>query len=165
MNKFALETAKSYGFLTIIDNNAADAQPELNKQKRLGIDNNFELSYETEKLQLSLFDRLEWNRYRYNDTSYNTSPLFNSVGVSANLKIASFEFFVQLSDDYRSGYATSAMNGHKLMSMASVSYSFCKTNAVCACLPTTSSTRTSGTEAITPLTNARNTPQTIFTTI
>ena len=126
MNKFALETAKSYGFLTIVDNNAADAQPELNKQKRLGIDNNFELSYETEKLQLSLFDRLEWNRYRYNDTSYNTSPLFNSVGVSANLKIASFEFFVQLSDDYRSGYATSAMNGHKLMSMASVSYSFCK---------------------------------------
>ena len=46
-----------------------------------GVDNNFELSYETE-LQLSLFDRLEWNRYRYNDTSYNTSPLFNSVGVA-----------------------------------------------------------------------------------
>lgn len=33
---------------------------------------------------------------------------------------------MQLSDDFRSGYATSAMNGHKLMSWASVSYSFCK---------------------------------------
>lgn len=126
MNKFALETAKSYGFLTIVDNNAADAQPELNKQKRLGINNDFEFSYETEKLQLTLFDRLESNRYRYDDASYNTTPLFNSVGISANLHLAPFEVFVQLSDDYRSGYATSAMNGHKLKSMASVSWSFCK---------------------------------------
>lgn len=126
MNKFALETAKSYGFLTIVDNNAADAQPELNKQKRLGINNEFEFSYETEKLQLTLFDRLESNRYRYDDASYNTTPLFNSVGISANLHLAPFEVFVQLSDDYRSGYATSAMNGHKLKSMASVRWSFCK---------------------------------------
>lgn len=130
MNKFALETAKSYGFLTIVDNNAADAQPELNKQKRLGINNEFEFSYETEKLQLTLFDRLESNRYRYDDASYNTTPLFNSVGISANLHLAPFEVFVQLSDDYCSGYATSAMNGHKLKSMASVRWSFCKNKCV-----------------------------------
>ena len=47
------------------------------------------------------------------------------MGISANLHLAPFEVFVQLSDDYRSGYATSAMNGHKLKSMASVSWSFC----------------------------------------
>ena len=85
----------------------------------------------TEKLQLTLFDRLESNRYRYDDASYNTTPLFNSVGISANLHLAPFEVFVQLSDDYRSGYATSAMNGHKLKSMASVSWSFCNGNGGC----------------------------------
>lgn len=76
-------------------------------------------------MQLTLFDRLESNRYRYDDASYNTTPLFNSVGISANLHLEPFEVFVQLSDDYRSGYATSAMNGHKLKSMASVRWSFC----------------------------------------
>lgn len=126
MNKFALETAKSYGFLTIVDNNDPNAVPELNLQKRLGINENFEFSYEAEKVQLTLFNRLEWNRYRYDDASYNTSPLYNSVGINATLRLSPFQVFMQLSDDFRSGYATSAMNGHKLVSWASVSYSFCK---------------------------------------
>ena len=126
MNKFALETAKSYGFLTIVDNNDPNAVPELNLQKRLGINENFEFSYEAEKVQLTLFNRLEWNRYRYDNASYNTSPLYNSVGINATLRLSPFQVFMQLSDDFRSGYATSAMNGHKLMSWASVSYSFCK---------------------------------------
>ena len=126
MNKFALLTSKSYGFLTIVDNVDPNAIPDLNLQKRLGIDENIEFSYEAEKVQLTLFNRLQWNRYRYEDTSYNTSPLYNSAGIEATLHLSPFELYIRLSDDYRSGYATSAMNGHKLMSQASISYGFCK---------------------------------------
>ena len=39
--------------------------------------------------------------------------------------LSPFELYIRLADDFRSGYATSAMNGHKLMSMAYISYSFC----------------------------------------
>ena len=126
MNKFNVLTPKSYGFLTIVDNNAPNAVPDLNLQKRLGIDENFELSYEAEKVQLTLFNDLQWNRYRYDDDTYNSSPLYNSLGISATLKLSPFEMYIRLSDDFRKGYATSDMNGHKLMSMASISYGFCK---------------------------------------
>ena len=126
MNKFALLTSKSYGFLTIVDNVDPNAIPDLNMQKCLGIDENMEFSYEAEKVQLTLFNRLQWNRYRYEDTSYNTNPLYNSAGIEATLHLSPFELYIRLSDDYRSGYATSAMNGHKLMSQASISYGFCK---------------------------------------
>ena len=126
MNKFKVLTSKSYGFLTIVDNNDPNAVPDLNLQKRLGIDENMELSYEAEKVQLTLFNNLQWNRYRYDDDTYNSSPLYNSLGISVTLKLSPFEMYIRLSDDFRKGYATSEMNGHKLMSMASISYGFCK---------------------------------------
>ena len=126
MNKFELTNGQSYGFLTIVDNNDRNAVPELNHQKCLGISEDFNFTYELEKFQLELFDRVVYNRYRYDDTSYNSSPLFNRLGFGANLDLGPFNFYVRLWDDFRTGYKTADMNGHKLMSMAYVNYRFYK---------------------------------------
>ena len=78
MNKLSVQASQSYGFLTLVDNNAPNTVPALNHQKTVGIDEDFDLSYETNTLQLSLYDRLQWNRYRYDDASYNMHPLYTS---------------------------------------------------------------------------------------
>ena len=124
MNKLRLVAAQSYGFLTLIDDEGGT--PALNRQKSLGITDDLAFSFETEKLQLTLFNNLDWNRYRYDDATYNTRPLYNSLGVSARLKLAPFEFSFRISDDFRSGYKTADMNGHRPMATAGVDYSFCK---------------------------------------
>ncbi len=126
MNKFSFTTSQSYGFLTILDNDDANAVPSLNHQKLLGINEDLELSYETEKLQLSLYDKLEWNRYHYDATSYNSHPLENRLGVRCNVKLAPFYFNIRVDDLFRSGYLTTSMNGHRILANASVSYHFNK---------------------------------------
>ena len=83
-------------------------------------------------VSLYCFD-LTLNRYRYDDASYNSRPIYNSAGISARIKLSPVEFSVRLADDFRSGYQTSEMNGHKLMSNASIDYSFCK-NKCCLSL-------------------------------
>ena len=67
MNKLSVQASQSYGFLTIVDNNDPNTVPALNHQKSVGIDEDFDLTYETKTLQLSLYDRMQWNRYRYDD--------------------------------------------------------------------------------------------------
>ncbi len=126
MNKFSVRTARSNGFLTIVDSSDPNVVPALNHQKNLMLDEDFNLSYETEKLEVSLYDRLQWNRYRYDDASYNTNPLFNRLGVEARLSLDPLEVWVDIADHYRSDYATSGMNGHKLISTAGATYKFCK---------------------------------------
>ncbi len=126
MNKFELTNSQSYGFLTIVDNNDRNAMPELNHQKCLGVNNDFNFTYELEKFQLELFERVAYSRYRYDDTSYNSSPLFNRLGFSVSLDLGPFNVYARLWDDFRTGYKTAEMNGHKLMSMAYVTYKFYK---------------------------------------
>ena len=126
MNKFALSKSQSYGFLTIVDNADPQAKADLNHQRLLGINENLELTYETEKLSLTLFNDLTLNRYRYDDASYNSRPVYNSAGIIARIKLSPVELWIRLADDFRSGYQTAEMNGHKLMSNASINYSFCK---------------------------------------
>ena len=124
MNKLSVSASQSYGFLTIVDSD--DETPMLNHQRLLGVKENFELSYEAEKVRLRLFDRLDYSRYRYDDNTYNSHPLYNSVGISATLKLSPVEIMVRLSDEFRTGYQTADMNGHRLMAMAYATYSFCK---------------------------------------
>lgn len=124
MNKFSLSTSQSYGFLTIVDNADPSAVPELNRQRLLGIADNVEVQYEAEKLRVKIYDRLKWNRYRYNDATYNTNPLDNTVGIETTLKLSAVVFVVTLDDVFRSGYSTEGMNGHRLIAAAYMSYSF-----------------------------------------
>ena len=126
MNKLSVQASQSYGFLTIVDNNDPNTVPTLNHQKSVGIDEDFDLTYETKTLQLSLYDRMQWNRYRYDDASYNMHPLYNRLGVTAMLKLEPFQVIAEVADHFRSDYATSEMNGHRLISSLSVDYSFCK---------------------------------------
>ena len=126
MNKFELTKGQSYGFLTIVDNDDCNAVPALNHQKYLGIDNDFNFTYELEKFQLEIFDRVGYSRYRYDDASYNSDPLTNRLGFGANLDLGPLNFYVRLWDEFRTGYKTADMNGHKLMSMAYVNYKFCR---------------------------------------
>ena len=126
MNKLSVQASRSYGFLTIVDNNDPNTVPALNHQKSVGIDEDFDLTYETKTLQLSLYDRMQWNRYRYDDASYNMHPLYNRLGVTAMLKLEPFQVIAEVADHFRSDYATSEMNGHRLISSLSVDYSFCK---------------------------------------
>ena len=126
MNKLSVQASQSYGFLTIVDNNDPNTVPALNHQKSVGIDEDFDLTYETKTLQLSLYDRMQWNRFRYDDASYNMHPLYNRLGVTAMLKLEPFQVIAEVADHFRSDYATSEMNGHRLISSLSVDYSFCK---------------------------------------
>ena len=128
MNKISLTNSTAYGYLTLVDA-ASNAVPELNKQKRFGLNENFVLAYEVEKVRLALSDQLAWSRYRYNNGSYNSNPLFNVVGIDATLSLAPFEFNVGVNDEYRSGYQTQSMNGHRLISSAYVSFRFLKNKA------------------------------------
>ena len=126
MNKLSVQASQSYGFLTIVDNYDPNTVPALNHQKSVGIDEDFDLTYETKTLQLSLYDRMQWNRFRYDDASYNMHPLYNRLGVIAMLKLEPFQVIAEVADHFRSDYATSEMNGHRLISSLSVDYSFCK---------------------------------------
>ncbi len=131
LNEFSLTTSQAYGFLTLLDNENADAA--LNHQKQLAISENMELSYEIEKIQLTLYNRLGWNRYRYDATSYNSHPFDNSLGISTNVKLGAFGFSFEVKDHYRSGYITTAMNGHRLLASADATYRFNK-NRCCIML-------------------------------
>ena len=126
MNKFELTNEQSYGFLTIVDNDDRNAVPELNHQKRFGINDDFKLSYELDKFRLEVFNYIEYSRYRYDDASYNSNPLSDRFGVSSNIYVGPLSFYVSMWDRFRSGYKTAEMNGHKLIATAEIEYKFCK---------------------------------------
>lgn len=122
-NKLDLTRSQAYGYLTLLDDNT---RPALNHQKRYGLEDNLSFNYEVEKVQLELFDGLAWNRYRYDATAYNSHPLVNRVGVNATFEIGPFELWLQMYDQFHSGYQTTAMNGHRLLANAYIQYKFCK---------------------------------------
>ena len=55
-----------------------------------------------------------------------SGKLLTSLGVEARLSLDPLEVWVDIADHYRSDYATSEMNGHKLISTAGATYKFCK---------------------------------------
>lgn len=122
-NKVSGAWKKSYGYLTIVDN---ATMPELNKQNLFSLNDNFELAYETKKVQTSLFADVSYNRYRYADQSYNSNPLYLMYGCNARLKLSAFSINARVWDDFRTGYKASTMNRHRLMSRAGISYTFNK---------------------------------------
>lgn len=76
MNKLSVQASQSYGFLTIVDNNDPNTVPALNHQKSVGIDEDFDLTYETKTLQLSLYDRMQWNTATAMMTLHTTCILY-----------------------------------------------------------------------------------------
>ena len=122
-NKLSLTSSQAYGYLTLLDNGEL---PALNHQKNFGLSNDLELSYEVEKVQLTIYNELNWNRYRYDASAYNSHPLSNRAGFRTTVTLGSFEFWISMYDMFRSGYQTSAMNGHRILANASVEYFFCK---------------------------------------
>ena len=127
MNKLSLTTSQAYGYLTLLENDReASSLPALNRQKRFGLDNQLEFSYEVEKLQMALYDNLNWSRYRYDASAYNTHPLENSLGMYATISLGQFEIWLKAEDKFRSGYQTTASNGHRILANGYVSYKFCK---------------------------------------
>ncbi len=126
MNKFSVMSSQANGYLTVTDNGNSDATPNLNHQKQLAVNENIEFSYEVEKVQLTLYNQLTWNRYRYDASSYNSKPLDNSLGIRGNVELGAFSFDFDVKDLYRTGYITNAMNGHRILAYANASYSFCK---------------------------------------
>ncbi len=126
MNKFSVTTSQSYGYLTLVDDGTMSALPALNHQKQLGMTNDMQFSYEVSKLQLTLYDWLDWSRYRYDASGYNNSPLQNRVGLRATIKLGAVSMWANLSDIYCSGYQMKALNGHRIYANANVTYTFNK---------------------------------------
>lgn len=140
-NQLAVTTAQSYGYMTVIDEGTSTQRSladgmsllSLNHQRQFYMDDNFEFSYETEKLKLSAFNLLRWNRYRYSDASYNSTPVYDKFGMKVEWNFKPFSLYAEVADHFRSGYQTSAMNGHKVISYAYLSYRFYK-NKCCLSL-------------------------------
>ena len=120
-NQLEVGKASAYGYMTLLDDNVV---PSLNHERRLGVNDLFEFTYETDNLQIRAFNELNWCRYRYSDAAYNSTTLYDKYGVSADWSIAPFEFSVEVADNYRSGYQSKEMNKHRVICEASVTYRF-----------------------------------------
>lgn len=92
-------------------------------------------------------------------------PLYNRLGVTAMLKLEPFQVVAEVADHFRSDYATSEMNGHKIISSLSVDYISARTNAACRCILMISSTKTSIMIANIRHFSVTNQPKTISTTM
>ena len=112
-----------YGYLTQVD---GDQGLRLNRQSINSVEDDFKFSYETEKVRVSLFNNLKWYRYCYSDGAYNMSPFSTSFGADVYVVANPFRFSARIWDEFRSGYQSTEMNRHRLMSNASVSYMFMK---------------------------------------
>lgn len=133
-NQFNVTSSRSYGYMTVIDESnrslvdlLGDANTlQLNKQRLFNLYDRVDLSYESEKLKVTIYDRLQWYRYRYTDTSYNSNPFYNQLGLDLEWDVKPLEFHVYLTDHFRSGYQTAEMNGHKPIAAAEIEYRFFK---------------------------------------
>lgn len=123
-NRLNANWKKSYGYLALT---SADDEPTLNRQRNFSMTNNAELSYETERVSMSLYNNLTCNRYRnsaYSDA--NSSPLQMRYGAKARVKPGNFEIYADVYDDFRTGYLMSAMNGRRWIADAGASWRLCK---------------------------------------
>lgn len=122
-NNAAASWGTGYGYMTQVDD---DIALRLNRERLFVFTDNLSLSYEAEKVRTSVFGSVQLNRYRYTDEVYNCSPLYLEYGADVYLKLQPFTLSARLWDEFRSGYSSEGMNRHRLMSRASVAYSFCK---------------------------------------
>lgn len=140
-NQLSLSSAHSYGYMTIIDDETQTHgelqdlgdQLQLNRQRLLNLTDNLELSYESDNLKVSLLNHLQWNRYRYTDATYNSSPVYDQFGATVNWTFRPFTLMAMVMDHFRSGYQTPGMNGHKVIGIARLEYRFYK-NKCCLSL-------------------------------
>lgn len=113
----------SYGYMTQVDD---DRTLRLNRQRLFSLTDRLELSYDADKMNVSVFNNLRWNRYRYTDAAYDNSTLYMEMGASVRADLRPFRLYVRIADEFRSGYNSSGMNRHRVMSRASVAYTFFK---------------------------------------
>lgn len=140
-NQLSMTTARSFGYMTIVDDTNEPLQKLLtdgnllilNKQQFFNLNDYLELSYESEVLKVKLFNRLQWNRYHYSDASYNSKPFYDQYGVSTTCELKPFNFSIEVADHFRSGYQTTEMNGHKVIGRAMMEFRFYK-NKCCLSL-------------------------------
>lgn len=126
-NRANLSWGYSYGFLTAVD---GEDMPGLNKLNRTLLEDNFEVSYDADNLNVSLYNNLRWGRYRYTDSAYDNSPFHTQVGANVRWSFKPFRLNVNVYDDFRSGYAASEMNRHRVIANASLDYTFCKNKCI-----------------------------------
>lgn len=133
-NQLSVSTARSYGYMTVVNDGTkphgglldAEDQLQLNRQRLFNMTDNLELSYESDNLKVSLLNQLQWNRYRYTDATYNSSPVYDQFGATVTWVFRPFTLMAYVMDNFRSGYQTPGMNGHKVMSIARLEYRFYK---------------------------------------
>lgn len=123
LNETSISWQKSYGYLTLLEN---QEQPELNKQRRFGLSDKLEFTYESDHLELKFFNNIDWMRYRYSDDSYNSNTVHGRAGMSATIKLSGLYIQNYLYDDYYSGYKMSEMNKHRVIWTAGISHGFFK---------------------------------------
>lgn len=123
LNEASFSWQKSYGYLTLLDNQEL---PELNKQRRFGVTDRLELTYENDNIDLKFFNSISWMRYRYSDASYNSNTIHGRVGMYASIKLSGFNIQNQIYDDYYSGYKMSEMNKHRVIWIAGIGHGFYK---------------------------------------
>lgn len=133
-NQLDITTARSYGYMTILDKSnkplsallANEGILQLNRQRYFNLTDRLEFSYESEKLKWNFYNRVQWNRYCYTDASYNSTPLYDQLGMKGSWELKPFTINVDIKDDFRSGYQTSDMNGHRVLGSLLLEYRFCK---------------------------------------
>lgn len=129
-NQANVSTAQSYGYLTMVS--TEQGMPELNHQRLFKIEDEINLAYEAEKLKVTLFNRLNYNRYRHSDASYNSTPIYDRYGFDAEWKIESLNIMAEIADEFRTGYQTAAMNKHRVIGTAQIEYRFLKNKCILA---------------------------------
>ena len=122
-NQIGVSRLSTYGYMTLVNDNMV---PELSHGRVLGVNDMFEFSYETENLLVKAYNVLDWQKFRYNESSYNSSILYEKYGVSVYWNLSPVRLSFDIADQVRSGYTVSDMNRHRLVCSASASYTFCK---------------------------------------
>lgn len=120
-NETTYKWHRNYGYMTqIMDDNVLRTNRQTNNLLR----DRLQISYEAEKVKFGTDACIDLYGYRYTDSSYNSNPLSLKYGGWTRLSLSPFEFFVEVSDQYYSGYKVQSMNCHRVVCNASVDYRF-----------------------------------------
>lgn len=125
VNDATLRWVSSYEYLT---RNSIDEAPQLNHQRNFNFDNKFELSYEASTVQASIYDDLHIDRYRYSlAPTANSTTVYTRYGLRLKATLMKkLELSADAYDDYRHGFYSGSMNGHKFVCNAKAVYSMLK---------------------------------------
>lgn len=121
VNNASFNWAKRYGYLTRA---TIDEQPRLNRQRSFDFNDNFELGFETDKVQLQLYDRLALSRYRYSSSiNADNTTLFMTYGLNWRFTLwENIDVQGDCRDEFRTGYMGSSTNGHRWICNARINY-------------------------------------------